>query len=340
MLTASCTVGSPPRRATPQVTVTGATPAPLAPGAGAPSMAPVRRDPVTAAQAEQILDRYSRVNASANAAFDAALLGTVEGGALYDLSRAGYRQRTTMTPAELAANREGFEYVERAFYLPANTTWFAVTARAKDRSGTSAEKVLVIVDRDANNAWKVVASAWIAEADLPRIAVVAGRPVAVQDTAAVRGLLAPDALPAAFADLYATGGSGPGKVFADTPAAAQARAVPEAQNKVLAPDGTAAYTPGTTAHRTVYALQTADGGTLAVFNTAVREDDRGTRPDATLYPSPAMAAFTGNLGASAFRVDYLHQSAAYLPPQGQAKLIATRQRIIAVQSPQPADVTS
>ncbi|NUS58723.1 MAG: hypothetical protein HOV66_28300 [Streptomycetaceae bacterium] len=286
---------------------------------------------MTTAQAEQILDRYTRVNTQANATFDAAL---------WEFSHAGYQQRTAMDASERAAYKAEFSYVDRTFYLPGpndQATWFAVTARVEDRTGVSDDLVLLIVDRDSTGAWKVVASASIAAGQMPRLATTSGHAVTVPGPAVLRAApAAPGGLPAAYADLYVSEGRGSGQIFGDTPAAAHARAMPAVQNRALAPDGTASYAPVAGSSR-MYALATADGGVLALFSVVIREEDRGTRADSTLYPSPRMAVYTGGLGASWFRIDHLHLGAAYLPAQGPVQLLAMRSSIVAVQAPDPVD---
>jgi hypothetical protein len=294
---------------------------------------------MTTAEAGRVLDNYERVNATANRTFDARLLSTVEGGALFELSRAAYRQRPAPSDANQALPDPGYTYVDRDFLLPAGTSWFAVSARTRDETGAlSNSRVLAVFDRDAQGSWKAVASCWLDPAALPAPARSAdARPVAVTETAAVRGALAPDALAGAATDLYATGGREGGTVFDDGPVATSMRQMPALQNQALAPNGRAEFQAGQTGHRTVYAMATADGGTLAVFNSAVRENDHVVSPPAMLYPSPQMEPYVGKFGASAFGIDHLQQSCAYIPVRGQVRLLASRFRITGVQVPRPAD---
>ncbi|MGP3951296.1 hypothetical protein [Streptomyces sp. 7N604] len=287
---------------------------------------------VSRSEAKRFLQRYVKANNAANAKWDPALLSTVEGGALVEMSKAAYKQKPNMDAKERAEYETPWYYTSptaKDFHIPpaGAASWFAITVTSwsKVDRKVSKEKALIIFDRDKDGRWKLVASSWI---DPKKAELIAhdkhGFAIPVVQTSRKQGgAVAPDQLDEALADIYATGGTKAGDVFKESATTKWMRKIPKTHNSQLKPYAQAEFRHEDTEHQKVYALKTKDGGTLAVFNTALRETDFGMRPDAIINPSLDMQTFVGKKSRPAFLVYYLHQSTAYLPPNRKAELLTS-----------------
>ncbi|ELP71237.1 hypothetical protein ACKI1I_00810 [Streptomyces turgidiscabies] len=225
---------------------------------------PAAKGAVTEAQAAKILGTYESVNNKANAQQDSALLGTVEGGQLYEQSKADYRLFETRSKKEQAEYRKPFHYTGMKYWIPAGKDWFAVTTKASD----SKSEALLVFGKEYDD-WKMM-SAVYSEVPLPAIATDdSGLATAVDATTRV-GTLAPNQISAAFEDLYATGGTKAGAGISHTTEAAKdaIETYAKRDSGKNAKFATTAYVTTPTEFDTVYALRLKDGGVLAALPTA------------------------------------------------------------------------
>ncbi|MFE9390853.1 hypothetical protein [Streptomyces sp. NPDC006784] len=281
---------------------------------------------VTRAQADKLVDHYEKVNNKANKNSDPRLLSTVEGGAVFEQSKATYKMQKNWTAAERADYRKPFHYVDRKFYLPRKGTadWFAMVAYSKNAGEKKKGKYpgILIMEKQGGD-WKMVAGSYSESTWLPRLAKdEKGFVEPVSDTAKKAGALSPDALPDELLDLYTEQGS-TRDGFRTSKTTESLRKIPGRQNKLLNPHGEAVFNRGEPTHEKVHALRTEDGGVFAVFSTEVREHDRGTQVTATIHPSDSMKVYVGDTSAPSFFVNWLHLSSAYLPSKGRPKLLGT-----------------
>lgn len=284
---------------------------------------------VSKAQADKLIDHYEKVNNEANKKADPGLLSTVEGGALLEQSKADYKQDKNLSKKELKEGREPFFYVDRKVYIPRDRSadWFLTVARSKSAGDKKSKVPALLVMEKQGGKWKMVASGYSEDNRIPRLAEDKDGFVVPAGKSRKVGEMAPDGLPAAFLELYTSKGSTAATGFRESKTTRWIRKIPKTQNKLLDPYGEAEFSPGETEHEKSYALKTADGGVLAVFNTAVREHDRGTQATATVTPSDAMKAFVGGSPQPSFFVDWLHQSSAYLPKKGKVRLLGSEMQM-------------
>ncbi|MGI5347779.1 hypothetical protein ACQEU8_06240 [Streptomyces sp. CA-250714] len=280
---------------------------------------------VSRAQADKLIDHYEKVNNRANKNSDPKLLSTVEGGAVFEQSKATYKMQKTWSAKERADYRNPFRYIDRKFYIPRKGTadWFAMVAHSKSPGKKKGKYPgILIMEKQKNGDWKMVAGSYSETKWLPEFAKDEdGFVKPVTDTGKKSGAMAPDSLSDSLLDLYKPGSAK--NRFRASESTKAIRKIPNSQNKLLSPHGEAVYSRGESTHEKTHALRTKDGGTFAVFSTEVREHDRGTEVTATIHPSDSMKVYVGETSAPSFFVDWLHVSSAYIPPKGDPRLLGT-----------------
>ncbi|MBO8188738.1 hypothetical protein [Streptomyces spirodelae] len=296
---------------------------------------------VSRAQAAKLIDRYEKVNNRANKNSDPKLLSTVEGGAVFQQSKATFKMQKNWTAKRRAEYREPFTYVDRKYYIPRKGTadWFAMVAYSQGPDGKKGKfPGILVMEKQKGGGWKMVTATYSETKKLPRLAKDKdGFAVPVTNTAKKAGALAPDSLSDSLLDLY-TEQVTPEGGFRPSKTTKWISKIPKTQNKLLNPHGAAEFSRGESTHESVYALRTRNGGSLAVFSTEVREHDRGTQLTATIHPSDKMKVYVGETsGAPAFFVDWLHISSAYIRPQGRPHLLGSEYEMTGAAAATDAD---
>ncbi|MFE0764947.1 hypothetical protein [Streptomyces smyrnaeus] len=281
---------------------------------------------VSRAKAEQLVDHYEKVNNRANKNSDPKLLSTVEGGAVFEQSKAVYKMQKNWSAKERADYREPFHYVDRKFHIPrkGSADWFAMVAYSKSPGEKKGKYPgVLIMEKQKSGDWKMVSSSYSESKRLPKLAKDKdGFVEPVSDTAKKSGAMAPDSLSDSLLNLYTKKGAA-NNGFRTSKSTDSIGKIPGSQNKLLRPYGEAVYSRGEATHEKIHALRTEDGGSFAVFSTQVREHDRGTQVTATIHPSDSMKVYVGNTSAPSFFVDWLHISSAHIPAKGKAELLGT-----------------
>ncbi|MEU5958238.1 hypothetical protein [Streptomyces sp. NPDC047525] len=218
---------------------------------------------MTPAQASELLDKYVEVNNKANATRDAALLGTVEGGQLYEQSKADYKLFKTKSAKDQRDYASPFFYKKRAYFMPAGEPWFVVGAQ----STGSKEWALLTFEKE-DGKWKVVMGVYSPDA-LPAIDVSNhGLATALPASAPVGGM-APDAVSDAYEDLFVSGGKHGGNQLATTEPTKAAREYYRERNSGKnAKMATTTYKMVPAKHDKTYALKLKNDGAIAMFPTA------------------------------------------------------------------------
>jgi len=296
---------------------------------------------VSQAQADKLIDHYEKINNKANKSSDPKLLSTVEGGAVFQQSKATFKVQKTWSAKDRAEYRNPFRYVDRKFYIPRKGTadWFVMVAHSKSPGEKKGKYPgILIMEKQKSGDWKMVTAGYSETKKLPRLAKdKGGFAVPVTNTAKKTGAQSPDSLSDSLLDLY-TGQGASGSGFRPSKTTKWIRKIPKAQNKLLSPYGAAEFSRGEPTHEKAYALRTANGGSLAVFSTEVREHDRGTQVTATIHPSDKMKVYVGDTsGAPAFFVDWLHISSAYIRPQGRPDLLGSEYEMTGAAAATDAD---
>lgn len=251
-------------------------PAPHTPSATA---SPVPRGVVTLSEANTILDTYQDVNNRANATRDAKLLATVEAGQLYARSKAEFEQFETLSEKEQKDYGKPFTFTDRTFYLPAGGDWFAAQATTNGKNHT----VMVFEKSPATeNRWKKVVSLFPARA-LPPVQTSDGV-IRTAPAATSVGALAPDGVPAAVEDLFATGGTKQGAPLSRTSETVKSiLKTYRERGKSLGSQAKVSFFPKTPVHERVYALRTRDG-VLAIAPLAHNEESLVLQPGLQITP--------------------------------------------------------
>ncbi|MFI6851655.1 hypothetical protein [Streptomyces sp. NPDC050416] len=279
---------------------------------------------VTRAAAKKIADHYQEVNNKANAARDEKLLGTVEAGQVYAMDKATYTLFETWPKKEQQAYTKPFSYQDREYVIPekGTATWFAVRAKSSENSKNS---VLMVFDK-VGGTYKMVLSLWADGEEPPKLAVDRHGLAEAVDPGTKVGKLAPSDVGAAYADLLETGGKKKGKALTTTKPVENAKQTYQRSSTEGAADGKATekFFTKPPADPSVYALRTADGGVLALFPAAHKQESllkENYRSIADLVPNDEQSALGATRGALITDT---------FEGQGLAELTAKTARITAV----------
>ncbi|MFI5864711.1 hypothetical protein [Streptomyces sp. NPDC051546] len=283
---------------------------------------PTPRGIVSADQANEIVDRYEQVNNAANAKQDAAELGSVEGGATFEQSRADFKQWPTYSVKERKEYAEAWTYTRRTYFVPeqGKATWFLMRAYADHGGKVSKEPSLVVFDNPDGAAYKLTASVHGLAAEPPLPQTGPDGLAALATATDKSGSLAPADVTAAFEDLYAAGGRDKSSGLDRTTASAKtALKVYAERDKELGPQGGAKkFFPAKTSH-SIYALKTPDG-VLALVPLAHTMEVMVTRPGLQVDPSPVDRLY-GVKSGPVITDEFRGQAAAYLPAHGSAEIL-------------------
>ncbi|MFC8146575.1 hypothetical protein ACFUKV_33280 [Streptomyces paradoxus] len=255
---------------------------------------------VSQAEAKKIADRYEKVNNKANAAQDAKLLATVEAGQVYAMDKATYTLVKTWPDKEQKAYAKPFSYRDRQYVIPekGTATWFAVRATSSQDSKNS---VLLVFDK-VGGTHKMVLSLWAGSGEpLPEPAIDKHGLAEAADPGTKVGKLAPTDVGAAYADLLQTGGKKKGTALTSTKPVEKAKKTYQRSSKEGAADGMATqmFFAKAPADPSVYALRMADGGVLALFPAAHKQESllkEAYRSNASLVPNEEQSAFGATRG--------------------------------------------
>lgn len=277
---------------------------------------------VSQAEAKKIADHYEQVNNKANAAQDEKLLATVEAGQVYAMDKATYTLVKTWPDKEQKAYAKPFSYRDRQYVIPekGTATWFAVRATSSENS------VLLVFDK-VGGTHKMVLSLWADSGEpLPEPALDKHGLAEAANPGTKVGKLAPADIGAAYEDLLQTGGKKKGTALTSTKPVENAKKTYQRSSKEGAADGMATkmFFAKTPADPSVYALRTADGGVLALFPAAHKQESllkEAYRSNASLVPSKEQSAFGATRGPLITDM---------FEGQGVAELTPTATRITAV----------
>ncbi|MGW0290644.1 hypothetical protein [Streptomyces tuirus] len=255
---------------------------------------------VSQAEAKKIADHYEQVNNKANATQDEKLLATVEAGQVYAMDKATYTLVETWPSKEQKAYAKPFSYRDRQYLIPekGTATWFAVRATSSDDSENS---VLLVFDK-VGGTHKMVLSLWADSGEpLPEPAIDKHGLAEAANPGTKVGKLAPADIGAAYEDLLQTGGKKKGAALTSTKPVENAKKTYQRSSKEGAADGMATkmFFADTPADPSVYALRTADGGVLALFPAAHKQESLLKEPyrsSAALVPSKEQSAFGATRG--------------------------------------------
>ncbi|MET7780153.1 hypothetical protein ABZU94_32165 [Streptomyces mirabilis] len=293
------------------------------------SASPAPTGAVTRAEAARILDRYEEINAKANKIQNPALLGTVEGGQLYEQSKADYRLFPTWSKKDQAYYEKPFTYRDRSYYIPQGQTWFAVKATA---SGSKSPALLVF-DKTSDRRFKMVAAVYT-DPKSPISAVDTsnhGLATAADPTKRV-GTLAPEQVSASFEDLYETGDRSISRLASTTVTSTAVTTYRERTTYKNAKYATLHWEATQPTHPKIYVLRLRDGGVLAVFPTAHNRMEQ--LKDGYIYsgnvkidPGSQQAIFD-KTPRVAILDEFQGQALAQFTPSGEPKVLGVEYQMV------------
>jgi hypothetical protein len=284
------------------------------------STAPKPVPALSAAQARDVITRYSKINNEANADRSRRLLDTVEDGPLYAMSVSDY----TETEGLPAADRKPYEpwsydIASAKLYIPrldaGQDRWFA--AALSSQKGKAPSRLAVFAERPQHKRWEMVSVVDLNSQKLPDVALDRdgyATAVAANDN----NHLAADAdlLRAAVLDNFATGGTNTGtKVFAPTKASKQQIEVHDETGTRFGDQGTTVFAGTTNRYQDAYALKTNDGGALILFSHMHTQTDAVAHSGLQINPGPDDRAWLHDVPRTSIRYTFVCNDAATVPAE-------------------------
>jgi hypothetical protein len=294
------------------------------------------RPVISEAQARKVLQHYVETNNAANAELDREALGEIEGGALLQQSQAQYRHYPTYETKDQKRYKKPFHYLadEAEYYIPARGDWYMVNAPVEGPGFDKGDRRLLVFERADGDTWKNVATVGI-QGRLPEVARGEGGLPTVVPADAEVGTTALDGLDDAVNDLFITGGKKDGKLLADSEVRKDMVEDHTTRRDWIRPEHDGyfetefesenrkwdeSYKP---AFPDVYALRTADGGALTVFNSYDARVDFATRPGFHIIPGDAAKLYVKEKEPLGVREYYAVQNAAHVPDSGKVKQLGS-----------------
>ncbi|MFD7013921.1 hypothetical protein [Streptomyces sp. NPDC059928] len=264
-------------------------------------------------EALDVITRYSQTNNKATAAYDKAMLATIETGPQLAQSLSTYKQEQGLAEADRTKFEPwAYDTSTAQLYIPKFTEgdkrWFAATVYAGINKKYA--RYLVFAENPGQHRWELTATIDLDNGQAPPIALDAdGNATAVRAPA--------DALRSAVTDNFATGGTGDGKKnLADTPASRRQIEVHQKVGARLEPRGKTVFKAGENTYPDSYALKTTDGGSLIVFAHQHTQTDAPVEPGAAIQPDKLERAWLGDKPLASVTYTFTCNDLAQVPASG------------------------
>ncbi len=202
----------------------------------------------------------------------------------------------------------------------------AEPSSAAPTAASRPSSVLLFAKR--NGHWRLRAALELQTGRLPRIARNdGGLATAVPATAKI-GKLSADDIPAAYEDLWQTGGKKEAAALARNPVTREARSTYRNRDEALGAQGAhKRFVPRAPRYDDSYALRTADGGVLALVPLAHEQRLRVTRPGLQITPSAEEAVYDA-APRTAILTTFHGQALAQLPRHGLPRVLAAKYALV------------
>ncbi|MFF9808287.1 hypothetical protein ACF1G5_24755 [Streptomyces coeruleorubidus] len=286
------------------------------------STAPKPVPALSAAQARDVITRYSEINNEANTDRDRRLLDTVEDGPLYAMSVSDYTETEGLPAADRKPYKPwSYDSADAKLYIPrlgaGQNRWFA--AALSDQKGKAPSRLAVFAERPQHKRWEMVSVVDLDSPDLPDIALDHdGYATAV--TADGNKHLTADAklLRTAILDNFATGGTNTGtKVFAPTKASKRQIEVHDKTGTRFGAQGTTVFTGAANRYTDAYALKTTDGGALILFSHTHTQTDAVAHSGLQINPGKDDRAWLHDVPRTSIRYTFVCNDAATVPARAE-----------------------
>ncbi|MEU8729428.1 hypothetical protein AB0C68_08670 [Streptomyces tendae] len=286
------------------------------------STSPKQAPALSAAQARDVITRYSKINNEANADRDRRQLDTVEDGPLYTMSVADY----TETEGLPAKDREpykrwSYDLASAKLYIPrlaaGQERWFAAALSSEKSKAPS--RLAVFAERPRHKRWEMVSVVDLDSQKLPDVALDReGYATAVPANENKHLAADADLLRTAVLDNFATGGTNTGtKVFAPTKASKRQIKVHSEAATRFGDKGTSVFDAADNRFTDAYALKTADGGALILFSHTHTQTDAVAHSGLQINPGKDDRAWLHDVPRTSITYTFICNDAATVPAKSQ-----------------------
>ncbi|MEU0651444.1 hypothetical protein ABZ485_04220 [Streptomyces albogriseolus] len=277
---------------------------------------------LSAAQARDVVTRYSKINNEANADRNRRLLDTVEDGPLYAMSVSDYIETEGLPSADREPYKPwSYDVANAKLYIPrlaaGQDRWFA--AALSSEKGKAPSRLAVFTERPQHERWEMVSVVDLDSQKLPDVALDRegyATAVAANDNnhlAADAGLLR-----AAVVDNFATGGANTGtKVFAPTKASKRQIKVHSHAATRFGDKGTSVFDGADNRYTDAYALKTADGGALILFSHTHTQTNTVAHSGLQINPGKGDRAWLHDVPRSSITYTFVCNDAATVPAKAE-----------------------
>ncbi|MFE0207389.1 hypothetical protein [Streptomyces sp. NPDC058985] len=286
------------------------------------STSPKPAPALSAAQARDVITRYSKINNEANADRDRRLLNTVEDGPLYAMSLSDY----TETEGLPAKDREpykawSYDVTSAKLYIPrlpsGQERWFATAL--SDRQGKAPSRLAVFAERPQRKRWEMVSVVDLDSPKLPKIALGRdGYATAVAADGNKKLAAGANLLRTAVLDNFATGGTNTGtKVFSPTEASKRQIKVHDETGSRFGNQASTVFEAAPNRYEDAYALKTTDGGALVLFSHTHTQTDTVANSGLQLNPGKDDRAWLHDVPRTSIRSTFVCNDAATVPAKAE-----------------------
>ncbi|MEU0204320.1 MULTISPECIES: hypothetical protein [unclassified Streptomyces] len=273
---------------------------------------------LSAAQARDVITRYTKINNEANADRSRRLLDTVEDGPLYAMSVSDYTETEGLPSADPKPYEPwSYDTASAKLYIPrldaGQDRWFA--AALSSQKGKAPSRLAVFTERPQNKRWEMVSVVVLNCQQLPDVALDRdGYATAVAANDNKHLAADADLLRAAVLDNFATGGTNKGtKVFAPTKASKQQIEVHDKTGSRFGDQGSTVFAGTTNRYKDAYALKTSDGGALTLFSHMHTQTDAVAHSGLQINPGPDDRAWLHDVPRTSIRYTFVCNDAATVP---------------------------
>ncbi|MFC9502734.1 hypothetical protein [Streptomyces sp. NPDC057002] len=286
------------------------------------STAPRPAPALTAAQARDVIARYSKINNKANATRNRPLLDTVEDRPLYAMSVSDYTETEGLPAADRKPYKPwSYDSANAKLYIPrlavGQDRWFA--AALSSQKGKAPSRLAVFAERPQPKRWEMVSVIDLDSRKLPDIARDRdGYATAV--AADGNKHLAADAalLRTGVLDNFSTGGVKTGtKVFAPTKASKEQIEVHNETGTRYGDQGTTVFAGADNRYTDAYALKTTDSGALILFSHTHTQTDAVAHSGLQINPGKDDRAWLHDVPRTSIRYTFVCNDAATVPARSK-----------------------
>ncbi|MFE9686771.1 hypothetical protein [Streptomyces sp. NPDC006285] len=283
----------------------------------APTLAPA----LTAAQARDVITRYSKTNNEANTNRSRRLLDSVEGGPLYAMSVSDYTETEGLPAADRKPYKPwSYDSANAKLYIPRlgaeQDRWFV--AALAGQKGKAPSRLGVFAEHPRHKRWEMVSVVDLDSRKLPDVALDRGYATAVPADGNKQPATGAHLLRAAVLDNFVTGGTNTGrKVFASTKSSRRQIKVHDKTGIRYGKQATTVFAGAANRYTDAYALKTTDGGALVLFSHTHTQTDTVAHSGLQINPSKDDRAWLHDMPRTSITYTFVCNDAATVPAKAR-----------------------